>query len=95
MKELDQYEDIKARVRSADVVIFNVHGNETCNLVTLVMSWSNFASIGGPFRVGTSTMFMNAYVAWIKILKEKYNLNAIIMSVKYRKCSIHVENIGW
>lgn len=38
MKELDQYEDIKARVRSADVVIFNVHGNETCNLVTLVMS---------------------------------------------------------
>lgn len=40
-------------------------------------------------------MFMNAYVAWIKILKEKYNLNAIIMSVKYRKCSIHVENIGW
>ncbi|CAO3671062.1 unnamed protein product [Umbelopsis ramanniana] len=69
MKELDQYEDIKARVRSADVVIFNVHG--------------------GPFRVGTSTMFMNAYVAWIKILKEKYNLNAIIMSVKYRLAPEH------
>jgi hypothetical protein len=40
--------------------------------------------LGGPFRVGTSTMFMNAYSAWIKILKEKHNINAVIMSVKYR-----------
>ncbi|KAG2172698.1 hypothetical protein INT43_000045 [Umbelopsis isabellina] len=69
MAKLESFDQIKERVRSADVVLFNVHG--------------------GPFRVGTSTMFMNAYSAWIKILKEKHNINAVIMSVKYRLAPEH------
>ncbi|KAI8371477.1 Alpha/Beta hydrolase protein [Radiomyces spectabilis] len=39
---------------------------------------------GGGFRIGTCTMFMDTYVKWITLLKEKYNVNAVIMSVDYR-----------
>lgn len=42
-------------------------------------------NIGGGFRLGTSTMYMKAFISWIEKLKDN-GLNAIIMSVKYRKC---------
>ncbi|KAJ2955881.1 hypothetical protein NQZ79_g8178 [Umbelopsis isabellina] len=78
MAKLETFDQIKERVRSADVVLFNVHDTELTDTF-----------LGGPFRVGTSTMFMNAYSAWIKILKEKHNINAVIMSVKYRLAPEH------
>lgn len=39
---------------------------------------------GGGFRLGTPTMYMDAYISWIKTLKLKYGLNAIMMSADYR-----------
>ncbi|KAI9311493.1 Alpha/Beta hydrolase protein [Dichotomocladium elegans] len=38
---------------------------------------------GGGFRVGNATMYMTAFQQWINIIKEKHNLNAVIMSVEY------------
>ncbi|KAI8973296.1 alpha/beta hydrolase fold-domain-containing protein [Mycotypha africana] len=39
---------------------------------------------GGGFRIGSCTMYMDTHIAWIKALKEKHNLNCMIMSVDYR-----------
>ncbi|CEP19627.1 hypothetical protein [Parasitella parasitica] len=39
---------------------------------------------GGGFRIGSCTMYMDTNIAWIQVLKEKYNLNALIMSIDYR-----------
>lgn len=39
---------------------------------------------GGGFRIGTCTMFMDTWIEWIKILKNNYGMEAIIMSVDYR-----------
>ncbi|CAM0140162.1 hypothetical protein VKS41_005815 [Umbelopsis sp. WA50703] len=63
MRDLETYEEVKARVQEADLIIFNIHG--------------------GGFRIGTSTMYMKAFISWIEKLKDN-GLNAIIMSVKYR-----------
>jgi acetyl esterase/lipase len=40
--------------------------------------------IGGGFRVGTCTMFMDSWIEWIKVLKTNYGMEAMIMSVDYR-----------
>lgn len=29
-------------------------------------------------------MYMDTNIAWIQVLKEKYNLNALIMSIDYK-----------
>ncbi|KAI8890134.1 alpha/beta-hydrolase [Backusella circina FSU 941] len=39
---------------------------------------------GGGFRIGSSTMFMDTYIGWIRLLKERYNMEVMIMSVDYR-----------
>ncbi|KAG0168954.1 hypothetical protein DFQ28_011389 [Apophysomyces sp. BC1034] len=39
---------------------------------------------GGGFRIGSCTMYMDSYIGWLRLLKEKYGLTAIIMSVDYR-----------
>ncbi|KAG0170450.1 hypothetical protein DFQ28_002071 [Apophysomyces sp. BC1034] len=39
---------------------------------------------GGGFRVGTCTMYMDTYIQWISVMKKKYNIDALIMSVDYR-----------
>ncbi|KAI9474092.1 MAG: Alpha/Beta hydrolase protein [Benjaminiella poitrasii] len=39
---------------------------------------------GGGFRIGSCTMYMDTNIAWIQVLKEKYGLNCMIMSVDYR-----------
>ncbi|CAO3606679.1 unnamed protein product [Mucor hiemalis] len=39
---------------------------------------------GGGFRIGTSTMFMDTWIEWIKVLKHSYGMEAMIMSVDYR-----------
>ncbi|KAJ2961171.1 hypothetical protein NQZ79_g3475 [Umbelopsis isabellina] len=44
---------------------------------------------GGGFRLGTPTMYMDAYISWIKTLKLKYGLNAIMMSADYRLAPEH------
>ncbi|KAI8881197.1 alpha/beta-hydrolase [Backusella circina FSU 941] len=44
---------------------------------------------GGGFRIGTCTMYMDTNIAWIKILKEKYNLNCMIMAIEYRLAPEH------
>ncbi|KAG2175006.1 hypothetical protein INT43_006068, partial [Umbelopsis isabellina] len=64
MRDMENYEQVKARVQEADLIIFYIHG--------------------GGFRIGTSTMYMKAFISWIEKLKDN-GLNAIIMSVKYRK----------
>ncbi|KAI8878769.1 alpha/beta-hydrolase [Backusella circina FSU 941] len=51
------------RLKSADIVIFEVHG--------------------GGFRVGSSTMYMDSFINWIKLFKTKNNVNACIMSIDY------------
>ncbi|KAJ2961791.1 hypothetical protein NQZ79_g2997 [Umbelopsis isabellina] len=63
MRDMETYDQVKARVQEADLIIFYVHG--------------------GGFRLGTSTMYMKAFISWIEKLKDN-GLNAIIMSVKYR-----------
>ncbi|KAI9346652.1 Alpha/Beta hydrolase protein [Pilaira anomala] len=39
---------------------------------------------GGGFRIGCSTMFMETWISWIKILKQSYGMEAMIMSIDYR-----------
>ncbi|KAI8086424.1 alpha/beta hydrolase fold-domain-containing protein [Halteromyces radiatus] len=39
---------------------------------------------GGGFRVGRCTMFLDTYIKWIRVLKEKYGVTVLIMSVDYR-----------
>ncbi|KAI7890259.1 Alpha/Beta hydrolase protein [Mucor mucedo] len=38
---------------------------------------------GGGFRVGHSTMYMDAFINWLRLMKSKHNLYACIMSVEY------------
>lgn len=38
---------------------------------------------GGGFRVGHSTMYMQSFVNWLRILKNKHNIFACIMSIDY------------
>ncbi|KAI9267013.1 Alpha/Beta hydrolase protein [Helicostylum pulchrum] len=38
---------------------------------------------GGAFRVGHSLMYMDVFIDWIELLKKKYNINALILSVEY------------
>ncbi|KAG2236888.1 hypothetical protein INT48_002701 [Thamnidium elegans] len=38
---------------------------------------------GGGFRVGHSTMYMDSFITWLRLLKNKYNLYACIMSIEY------------
>ncbi|KAI9006636.1 Alpha/Beta hydrolase protein [Phycomyces nitens] len=39
---------------------------------------------GGGFRIGNCTMYMDTNIAWLTVLKEKYGLTAMIMSIDYR-----------
>ncbi|GAA5798561.1 Alpha/Beta hydrolase protein [Helicostylum pulchrum] len=39
---------------------------------------------GGGFRIGSCTMYMDTNIAWINVLKQKYGLKCMIMSVDYR-----------
>lgn len=41
--------------------------------------------IGGAFRLGHCLMYMDIFITWIQLLKEKYNINALILSVDYSK----------
>ncbi|KAG1457222.1 hypothetical protein G6F55_006060 [Rhizopus delemar] len=43
-----------------------------------------FNLIGGGFRVGSCTMYMDTYIEWLKLLKYNFGMEAIIMSVDYR-----------
>ncbi|CEP18025.1 hypothetical protein [Parasitella parasitica] len=38
---------------------------------------------GGGFRVGHSTMYMESFVSWLRLIKSKYNMYACIMSIDY------------
>ncbi|KAI8150166.1 Alpha/Beta hydrolase protein [Fennellomyces sp. T-0311] len=39
---------------------------------------------GGGFRIGKYNMFMDTYIQWLRTLKVKFNVNAVIMSVEHR-----------
>lgn len=39
--------------------------------------------IGGGFRTGHSTMYMDSFINWLRLFKNKHNLYACIMSVEY------------
>lgn len=38
---------------------------------------------GGAFRIGNCTMYMDAFIQWLTLLKENHGVNAIIMSIEY------------
>ncbi|KAI9281898.1 Alpha/Beta hydrolase protein [Sporodiniella umbellata] len=38
---------------------------------------------GGGFRVGNSTMYMDSFINWLRLFKQKHNMYACIMSVEY------------
>jgi hypothetical protein len=40
---------------------------------------------GGGFRVGSSTMYMESFVSWLRMLKSKHNMYGCIMSIEYGK----------
>ncbi|CAO3689228.1 unnamed protein product [Umbelopsis ramanniana] len=61
-------EEIKMRMKNANVVIFYIHG--------------------GGFRVGSATMYMTAFVRWIKALEEQ-GLSCVIYSAEYRLAPEH------
>lgn len=42
-----------------------------------------FEMHGGGFRVGHSTMYMQSFISWLRLLKSKYNIYACIMSIDY------------
>ncbi|CAO3675814.1 unnamed protein product [Rhizopus microsporus] len=44
---------------------------------------------GGSFRLGNSTMYMDTNISWLKMLKERHGLSAMIMSVDYRLAPEH------
>jgi acetyl esterase/lipase len=44
----------------------------------------HFVIIGGGFRIGRCDMFMDTWIQWIKVLKESYGMEAMMMSVDYR-----------
>ncbi|GAN08212.1 alpha/beta hydrolase fold domain containing protein [Mucor ambiguus] len=44
---------------------------------------------GGGFRVGHSTMYMESFISWLRLIKSKYNLYACIMSVEYGLAPMH------
>jgi hypothetical protein len=44
--------------------------------------------IGGGFRVGHSTMYMDSFISWLRTIKNKYNLYACIMSVEYGNAAV-------
>lgn len=52
-----------------------------------------YNSIGGGFRVGSSTMFMDVFLKWLSLLKEKHNMNALILSIEYSMCIFLLLNI--
>ncbi|KAG1445624.1 hypothetical protein G6F56_009849 [Rhizopus delemar] len=39
---------------------------------------------GGGFILGHSTMFMDSFISWIDLFKEKHDLNVCVMSIDYR-----------
>ncbi|KAL9554594.1 hypothetical protein MBANPS3_002736 [Mucor bainieri] len=45
---------------------------------------------GGAFRVGHCTMYMDVFQNWIHLLKEKHNINALILSVDYSLAPEHM-----
>ncbi|KAI8362818.1 Alpha/Beta hydrolase protein [Blakeslea trispora] len=63
-------EALMKRVYEADVVLFYVHGI--------------YIHLCGGFRIGSCTMYMDTMISWIQILKEKYGLSCMIMSIDYR-----------
>ncbi|KAG2208240.1 hypothetical protein INT47_006095, partial [Mucor saturninus] len=38
---------------------------------------------GGAFRLGHCLMYMDVFITWIELLKTKYNINALILSIDY------------
>lgn len=44
---------------------------------------TNVSVVGGAFRVGHCTMYMDVFQNWIHLLKEEHNINALILSVDY------------
>ncbi|KAF7732734.1 hypothetical protein EC973_000005 [Apophysomyces ossiformis] len=38
---------------------------------------------GGGFIAGHCTVFMDVFIRWLELLKEKHNINAVIMSIEY------------
>ncbi|KAI8381370.1 Alpha/Beta hydrolase protein [Radiomyces spectabilis] len=38
---------------------------------------------GGAFRVGHCTMYMDAFIRWLQLLKTRHGLNAVIFSIEY------------
>lgn len=54
----------------------------SCN--TCDTDGKSYCSLGGGFRVGTCTMYIDIYIEWIKLLKYNYGLEVMIMSIDYR-----------
>ncbi|KAI8643240.1 Alpha/Beta hydrolase protein [Parasitella parasitica] len=44
---------------------------------------------GGGFRVGHSTMYMESFISWLRLIKSKYNMYACIMSIDYGLAPMH------
>lgn len=70
------------RIHDADLILFYVHG--ILAYKSCFCSYNSLITIGGGFRVGSSTMYMDTTISWLKALKKKHNINTMIMSIDYR-----------
>ncbi|KAG2230882.1 hypothetical protein INT48_003045, partial [Thamnidium elegans] len=73
VKKLDK-ETLLKRINDCDIVLFNVHGKKKKKKKA-----KNLCQ-----KIGKSTMFMESWISWIKVLKQSYGMEAIMMSVDYR-----------
>ena len=57
----------------------------TMNKTRLILFFLfTYTKIGGGFRLGKYNMFMDSCIQLLRVLKVKFNVDALIMSVEHR-----------